>query len=56
MRIVEGLPKAKAPHEQESLQRTIAATDKQIEALAYDLYGLTRAEIEAVERLTRGGF
>ncbi len=26
------LPKAKTPHEQESLKRTIAATDKQISA------------------------
>ena len=31
------LPKAKTPHEQESLQRTIAATDTQIDALVYEL-------------------
>jgi len=30
VRIVEDLPKAKTPHEQESLKRTIAATDKQM--------------------------
>jgi hypothetical protein len=27
------LPKAKTPHEQESLKRTIAATDRQFDAL-----------------------
>jgi hypothetical protein len=43
------LPKAKTPHEQESLKRTIAATDHQIDALAYGLYGLTEEEIEALE-------
>ena len=43
------LPKAKTPHEQESLQRQIAATDKQIDALVYELYGLTEEEIRIVE-------
>jgi hypothetical protein len=43
------LPKAKTPHEQESLKRTIAATDQQIDGLAYELYGLTKAEIAIVE-------
>lgn len=28
---------AKTPHEQESLKRTIAATDKQIDMLVYEL-------------------
>jgi len=45
----ELLPKAKTPHEQESLQRQIAATDAQIDALVYELYGLTEEEIEIVE-------
>jgi len=45
----ERLPKAKTPHEQESLKRTIAATDNQIDALTYELYGLTEAEIRVVE-------
>jgi len=49
MRIVADLPKAKPPHEQESLQRTIEATDKQIDALIYELYGLTKDEIRVVE-------
>ncbi len=43
------LPKAKTPHELESLKRTIAATDKQIDALMYELYGLTKDEIRVVE-------
>ena len=43
------LPKAKTPHEQESLKRTIAATDAQIDALVYELYGLTEEEIGVAE-------
>jgi hypothetical protein len=43
------LPKAKTPHEQESLKRTIAATDNQIDTLVYELYGLTDSEIRIVE-------
>ena len=43
------LPKVKTPHERESLERTIAATDRQIDALAYEMYGLTEAEIRVVE-------
>jgi hypothetical protein len=39
----------KTPHEQESLKRTIAATDNQIDALVYQLYGLTEEEIQMVE-------
>ncbi|MBN1458030.1 MAG: N-6 DNA methylase, partial [Armatimonadetes bacterium] len=44
------LPKAKTPHEQESLKRTIAATDSQIDGLVYELYGLTEDEIRIVEQ------
>ena len=43
------LPKAKTPHEQESLQRQIAATDNQIDELVYQLYRLTDEEIRIVE-------
>jgi hypothetical protein len=43
------LPKAKTPHEQGSLKRTIAATDNQIDALVYELYGLTEDEIATIE-------
>jgi hypothetical protein len=37
------------PHEQQSIQRQIAAADKQINALVYELYGLTEEEIRIVE-------
>ena len=47
------LPKAKTPHEQESLQRQIAATDKAIDALAYELYGLADEEVRIVEDDTK---
>jgi hypothetical protein len=43
------LPKAKTPHEQESLKRTIAATDNQIDALVYELYGLVEEDIRIAE-------
>jgi len=48
------LPKAKTPHEQESLKRTITATDNQIDALVYELCGLTEDEIRIVEGATLG--
>jgi len=44
--------KAKTPREQESLKRTITATDKQIDALGYELYDLTDDEIRVVEETT----
>ena len=37
------------PREHEQLQRQIAATDRQIDSLVYQLYGLTDAEIALVE-------
>ena len=49
LKLHKDLPKAKTPHEQESLQRQIAATDKSIDALVYELYGLTKEEIRIVE-------
>jgi hypothetical protein len=45
----ERLSKAKTPHGQESIQRQIAATDKAIDTLVYELYGLTEDEIRIVE-------
>jgi hypothetical protein len=44
------LRKAKTPHEQESIKRHIAATDGQIDALVYELYGLKEEEIQIVEK------
>ncbi len=49
LRLRKNLTKAKTPHEQESIQRQIAATDKQIDALVYELYGLTEEGIRIVE-------
>jgi hypothetical protein len=48
LKLHEDLPRAETPHGQESLRRTIAATDKQIDALVYELYGLTEDEIPIV--------
>ena len=60
----EQLRRTKTPHERESLERTIAATDRKgetlrfaqgdpvgrIDALVYELYGLTKEEIRIVEK------
>jgi hypothetical protein len=43
------LPKAKTPHEQEFLQRAIAASEKQIHAPACVLCGPAGHEIRTVE-------
>ena len=43
------LAAAKTPHEQENLKRQIDATDRQIDKLVYELYGLTGEEIKIVE-------
>lgn len=37
------------PHEKAALQRRIDMTDRQIDRLVYDLYGLTPEEIAVVE-------
>ncbi len=49
LKLHKDLPRIQTPHEQESLQRQIAATDQQIDALVYELYGLTKEEIRIVE-------
>ncbi|MDD5515460.1 MAG: N-6 DNA methylase [Synergistales bacterium] len=43
------LAEMKAGHEKTLLQRQIEATDKQIDALVYELYGLTEEEIKIIE-------
>jgi type I restriction-modification system DNA methylase subunit len=40
---------ARTPQEQTALQRQIEATDRQIDALVYELYGLSQDEIAIVE-------
>jgi len=41
------------PQRQEQIQREIDATDRQIDQLVYQLYGLTDDEIRIVEEATR---
>ncbi len=43
------IQEAKTPGEKTSLQRQIDATDRQIDQLVYELYGLTAEEIKIVE-------
>jgi type I restriction-modification system DNA methylase subunit len=43
------LPEARTPQEKTSIERQITATDKQIDSLVYELYGLTSEEIGIVE-------
>jgi predicted nucleic acid-binding Zn-ribbon protein len=43
------LGEVKTDHEKTLLERQIEATDKQIDALVYELYGLTEEEIRIVE-------
>jgi len=43
------LAAAKAPHEKEVLAGMIDATDRQIDGLVYELYGLTEDEVRIVE-------
>ncbi|HEY7315126.1 MAG TPA: hypothetical protein VH643_37615 [Gemmataceae bacterium] len=43
------LAAAKTPQDQTILKRQIDATDRQIDQLVYELYGLTEAEIRIVE-------
>jgi type I restriction-modification system DNA methylase subunit len=44
------LAEAKTPHDKTNLQRQIDATDRQIDRLVYELYGLTEEEIAIVEK------
>jgi len=43
------LASARASGEREMYQRQIEATDRQIDALVYNLYGLTDDEIKIIE-------
>ncbi|TET34931.1 MAG: restriction endonuclease subunit M [Planctomycetota bacterium] len=43
------LPKAKGGHQKEVIQRQIDATNRKIDKLVYELYGLTNREIKIVE-------
>ena len=48
LKLRKDLPKAKTPHEQESLKRTVEATDKQIDVLVHELYALNEEEVRIV--------
>jgi hypothetical protein len=47
------LAQAKSPDDKTRLQRQIDATDREIDRLVYDLYGLTEEEIMIVEGTTK---
>jgi hypothetical protein len=53
LKLHKDLPKAKTPHETESIHRRIAATDKQIDTLVYELYGLTEEDVQIAEKVPR---
>ena len=42
-------PKARTAPDKTAIERQIAATDRQIDQLVYELYGLTQEEIRIVE-------
>jgi hypothetical protein len=43
------LTAAKNPNDKTGLQREIESTDRQVDQLVYELYGLTEEEIKIVE-------
>jgi len=53
LKLHEQLTAAKTSQEKTMLQRQIDATDKQIDQLVYELYGLTDEEIRVVEEATK---
>src|SRR5512136_1734484 len=48
LKLHKDLPKARTAPDKTAIERQIAATDKQIDALVYELYGLTEEEIRIV--------
>jgi hypothetical protein len=51
--LYERLAEAKIERERTVIGHQISATDRQIDRLVYELYGLTEEEIEVVEAATR---
>lgn len=49
LKLHKDIEPTKTPQEKELIQRQIDATDKQIDALVYELYGLTDEEIQIIE-------
>ena len=54
LKLHKDLQVAKTNHEKSLIQRQIDATDKQIDQLVYELYGLSEEEIKIVEEETCG--
>jgi hypothetical protein len=52
IRLAKSLGKVKTDHDRNALHRQIDATDRQIDQLVYELYGLTDKEIALVEAAT----
>ncbi len=53
LRLHERLRAAKTPTDKTAIQRQIDATDRRIDQLVYELYGLTDEEIRIVEEATK---
>ena len=53
LKLHKDLQAAKTDHDKKLIQRQIGSTDKQIDQLVYELYGLTDKEIRIVEEATR---
>jgi len=53
LKLHKDLQAAKTDHEKSLIQRQIDATDKQIDELVYELYGLSEEEIHIVEECVR---
>jgi len=49
LKLHRDLAAAKTAHDKTLIERQIVATDKQIDRLVYELYGLTKEEIAVVE-------
>jgi len=53
LKLHKDLQAAKTDHEKSLIQRQIKETDRQIDQLVYELYGLTDEEIRIVEEATK---
>ena len=49
LKLHKDLPKARTAPDKTAIERQIAATDRQIDEMVYELYGLTKDEIRVVE-------
>jgi hypothetical protein len=49
LELPKDLPQARTAFDKTAIERQIAGADKQIDALLYELYGLTEEEIRTVE-------